>query len=883
LTLNLSPFVDLFPASNLTCAEMVDSTSLIGQTISHYRILEKLGEGGMGVVYRAYDEQLNRDVAFKVLPADLLRDPKARARLRREAQTAAALNHPNVCSVYEVSEADGVLYIAMEFVKGKTLRDLGAGGLPIDIWFKYAAQIAEGLAHAHSLGILHRDIKTSNVMISADGRAKVVDFGLAKRLQESDQGVTRSSLTLDKPGEFVGTLPYAAPEILQGQSADSRSDVWSLGILLFEMLTGTRPFTGRTAYEITSAILNRGPEPIPASAPPGVKAVIQRCLRKLPSERFQQGGEVRAALEVAVSNPDQETTQERADHKSYIPAGTKWMIAVGAVLLAVVIWLGYRYTLNRRTTPKEGQLAVLPMSMSETDPAMSAFGKGLVETLTARLTQLTQKHAIQVIPASAIQSKSIATVEQARKEFGANLGLELNLQRSGDEIRINFNLIDANSMLQLGAGTVTGKSADTFNVEDKVCEGVANALEIQLQPTEKRALLANRTSEPSAYDFYVQGRGYLKSFNRPESFEGAISVFNHALELDQNYGPAFAGLGQAYWNEYELTKDEKWITRAKYACQRAVELNRTRPDGHACLGSILNGTGQYEQALEQFQEAIQLDPSDDNPYIGLATTYEKLGKTQEAEVTYKRAIQLRPSYPLAYNRLGEFQMAHGQYQDAAEMFKQVIALAPDNFAGYSNLGIAYLQQNRYTEAVPMLERSIVLRRTAETLSNLGTAYFQLRRFVDAARVYEEAVRVDEHNYEVWGNLGDAYYWSPELRSKAPSAYEKASSLALAKLAVNPRDVDALGYVAEYQAMLGRRKESMMYLDRCLRLNPQDPALLFNTALIYNTFGEEEAALAWLQKAIAAGMPRSALRESPNFDSLQGNSRFLQLANEGNHK
>ena len=554
---------------------------MIGQTISHYRIVEKLGEGGMGVVYRAYDEQLHRDIALKVLPAELLRDPNARARLRREAQTAAALNHPNVCAVYEVAEADGVLYIAMEFVKGCTLRDLAKEGLPHDVWIKYAIQVADALAHAHSLGILHRDIKTSNVMISSDGRAKVVDFGLAKHMQEDDLDMTRSSLTVDRPGGFVGTLAYAAPEILQGQSPDSRSDVWSLGVLLFEMLTGTRPFKGGTAYEITSAILNSGPEPVPSSVPLGVRAVIQRCLRKLPSERFQKAGEVRAALDVAASYSDQPTADERAGRKRHIPLRAKWTMALGGILIVVAVWLAYHPSLDRATrTPKQGQLAVLPIRMSETDPAMVAFGNGLVETLTARLTQLTQKHAIQVIPTTAILGRGIATVEQAHKEFGANLGLDLNLQRSGDQIRINFNLIDANSLLQLGAGTVTGKSTDTFNIEDKVCEDVANILEIQLPPAEKRALQTNNTSQPSAYDYYVQGRGYLQAFNRPESFESAISVFNRALELDQNYGPAFAGLGQAYWKEYEVTKDER-IARAKYACQTSAALNRDGPEGHA--------------------------------------------------------------------------------------------------------------------------------------------------------------------------------------------------------------------------------------------------------------------------------------------------------------
>ena len=416
---------------------MADSPFILGRTISHYRIVEKLGGGGMGVVFRAYDEQLRRDVALKVLPIDRLEDPKARARLRREAQTAAALNHPNVCAVYEVAEAEGVLYIAMEFVNGCTLRELAAEGLPIDIWFKYATQISEALAYSHRLGILHRDIKTSNVMISSDGRAKVVDFGLAKNLQENINEITRSNLAAEEGG-FVGTLPYTAPEVLQGQSPDSRSDVWSFGVLLFEMLTGHRPFKGRTAYEVSSAILNLGPEPIPSSIPPHIKAVIQRCLRKLPNERFQQAGEVQAALEVAASNPDPESIVGRTDHKSHISVKSRLMIAIIGILIIVLVWVAYRYAPNRSTPPRQGELAVLPINMSETDPAMAAFGRGLVETLTARLTQLTQKHSIQVIPTSAIQAKGISTVAQAHKEFGANLGLELNLQRSGEQIQNQF-------------------------------------------------------------------------------------------------------------------------------------------------------------------------------------------------------------------------------------------------------------------------------------------------------------------------------------------------------------------------------------------------------------------------------------------------------------
>jgi eukaryotic-like serine/threonine-protein kinase len=848
---------------------MADSPSLLGQTFSHYRILEKLGAGGMGEVYRAHDEHLQRDVALKLLPVELVTNLKARARLRREAQTAAALNHPHICTVYEVADAQGVIFVAMELIKGRTLSERISHGLPIEIWFKYARQISEAVAHAHGMGILHRDIKASNVMISYDDCIKVVDFGLAKRLQEGDAEITISAMTADKPGQLVGTLPYAAPEVLRGETPDFRSDVWSLGVLLFEMLTGSRPFKGRTTYEVTSAILNGKVEAIPLNAGSRIQAVILRCLRKLPSERFQQAGEVRAALEIAAT--------ENVDRAIRLAPRKLLFLPLVAIAALIILWQVYHEIKTRtRSSGREGQLAVLPIKLSDADPTTVAFGDGLAETLTARLTQLMRRHAIQVVPMSAVQAKNISSAKKAREEFGADLGLELHVRRSKDQIRVTFNLVDAKSTLQLGGGTVTGNSADIFDVEDQVCEEVAKLLDIQFQPLERETLLRNQTSAPSAYDFYVQGRGYLQSFNHPESIESAISVFQHALQLDQDYGPAFAGLGQAYWKQYESKKDNKWIALAKQNCQRAVELNNHGPEGHICLGMVLSGTGQYESALKEFQTSIELDPTDDESYMELATAYNNLGNTNEAEATYRRAIRLRPSYPLVYNRLGEFQMTSGQFKEAAKTFKQVIALAPDNFAGYTNLGGAYLLDGRYSDAILMFEHSIAIERTAETLSNLATAYFQARRFEDAAGIYAEAVQLDERNYEVWGNLGDAYYWSPGLRSKAPEAYEKASSLALAALTVNGRDPNALGYLAEYQAMLGRQKPSMEYLERCLRLDPQDPNLLFNAALIYNRFGDQSATLNWLQKAVRAGLPKSALLESPNFDNLHANPGFLEI-------
>jgi eukaryotic-like serine/threonine-protein kinase len=852
---------------------------VIGQMLGHYRIIEEIGSGGMGVVYRAHDEQLDREVAIKVLPGAMLENAKAQAQLRNEARIAATLNHPHICVIYEIGESDRLVYIAMEYVDGTTLKAFSAEGLSTEVCLRYAVQISEALAFAHAHGILHRDIKSSNVLISSDGRAKVLDFGLAKRLVQEDLQITRSAVSVGDHGGIAGSLHYMCPEILQGKFPDCRSDVWSFGVMLYEMATGELPFKGHTAYEVSSEILRGSPKPLPPGVHPAIAAVVQRCLSKEPAQRYQQAGELKAALEAiqigqhASSTGSPFGTQSTRRYKLIA-------IAISILVTVAVVFLLLRHRFDRvPEVSRQGQLVVLPLQSTEADAATTAFGRGLVETLTAKLTQLSQSHRIQVVASSAVQASNVSTLEQARQEFGVNLGLELDLHRSGDQIRINYNLIDANSMRQLEAGTVTGSASRTFDLEDKVAEGVVNALEIQLKPEEERVFSAHGTVQPAAYDYYLQGRGYLQSFNRPENIESAISVFNRALELDPNYGLAFAGLGQAYWREFVVTKDRNWIERARNACDRSIALQSQQADGHICLGTVLDGTGQYEDALEQFQRAIDLAPIADDSYIGLASTYESLGRSNDAEDTYRRAISLRPSYPLGYNRLGQLEMMHAQYEEAAKMFEQVIALAPDSFAGYSNLGAAYLQQGRYADAIPLLERATNIRRTAETESNLATAYFGLRQFSNAVRIYEDAVQLDDHNYEVWGNLGDAYYWAPGYRDKAPGAYHKAISLALAELAVNPRDANLLGYLAEYHAMLNEREPAKSYLDRALGLAPNDPDLLFSAAIVHNQLGETVQAIYSVQRAIASGYSRTLLRSSPNFDNLHSDSRFIELTRE----
>ncbi len=352
------------------------------------------------------------------------------------------------------------------------------------------------------------------------------------------------------------------------------------------------------------------------------------------------------------------------------------------------------------------------------------------------------------------------------------MGLEGSVERSGEMVRVSYHLINAQNARQLHADTITAPASNPFSLEDDVAASVARALEIELSPQEQSSGARPQTTQPDAYDFLLRGRGYLQDYLKPGNVDSAISVFNHALALDASYTPAHAGLGEAYWRQYERTHDSSWITKARQSCEHAVQLDNQSAEAHECLGTVYQGTGQYEQAVVEFERAVELEPTSDDAVRGLASSYASVGKTAEAEQTYRRAISLRPQYWRGYNMLGAFYYAHARYDDAAEMFRQVIALAPDNYRGYTNLGGIRLVQGRYGDAEPLFEHATAIQPTAEAYSNLGTAYFHLRRYAESAKTFEKAIELNDRDYIIWGNLADAKDRTPGRRGQAEAAYRK---------------------------------------------------------------------------------------------------------------
>jgi len=853
--------------------------SLTGSTIGRFVIGERLGKGGMGEVYRAQDTRLKRTVALKRLSPSLRSDPLYRRRFEEEAEHASRFSDAHVAAIHDVVDEQGETFLVMEFVEGQTLRQRLHETMSVEEFFTIAVQCTEALVAAHEHGIVHCDIKPENIMLSTDGQVKILDFGLAKNLPRPDQ-----SSTIDRPGTLSGTPAYMSPEVLLEKTPDGRADMFSLGVVFYEALTGHHPFLANSFVATSDRIRCETPVPIHifnSKVPEDLDKLVNKAMAKEPGQRYASTRELLKELrlvQVGVTPSGlSRLLPRRADHK---PRHTL-LVVVTIVLVAAGVLAAF-YDKNKvkgwfgfgRPTPVH--LAVLPFTSTGDDPSTKALCNGLTETLTVKLTQLTGRYPLQVVPTSEVRAEGISNVEQAHKGFGVNLVLEGSLQESGNRVRITYSLVDATSMRQVSADTITADMRDVFGLQDRVVESVINMLGLQLQGSDRNALVEHGTQEPAAYDYYLRGLGYLQDYHKAENVSSAITLFSRALEQDSNYSLAYAGLGEAYWASYYATYERKWLDKAMQVCERAVALDSDLASGHTCLGRVYASRGRYEEAVQQFQRAAQIDPTSEGAYRGLASAYEQLGKLAEAEQTYKLAIQVRPQYWAGYEWLGTFYGHQARYQEAVLEFNQAIALAPDDPHGYRNLAGIYIYLGDYEKAVEVLQKAIALYPTPETYSNLGVAYFNLRRFEEALAAYEHACTSTSKDYVGCGNLARAYYWAPGKRSRASEFYQRAIGMAEEASRINPRDGDPHILIATYYAMLGDRRRASEHLQTALILNPNNPEYLLTSAIVHNQFGEKDEALAWLKKAIDQGYSAAEIRAAPELDNLRDDNRFQQL-------
>jgi serine/threonine-protein kinase len=852
-----------------------------GQKLGHFCLIEEIGAGGMGIVYRARDTRLERDVAIKLLNPRTLNSDSARKRFRREALILSRFSHPNIESVYDFYSEDGVDYLVMEYVPGTTLSErLKQAPLPEKDLLAVGIQLARGLAAAHVQRILHRDLKPSNLKVTPDNVLKILDFGLAQLLTLPEDETLTETVVIVNPA--AGTPSYLSPEQAMGKEPDVRSDIYSAGVVLYESATGSKPFTEHGEMLRWAILYTKPPAPrsVNKDISPSVEGVILKCLEKDPQARYQAASDLLEDLKDLARGSGRyqpPTPQPVSGQRS-----RRWLALTIVFVLLVIVAMaaGYLWREVRHVSQAPLQqkiLAVLPIDAVGLDPATSALGLGLTETVTAKLAQASGSDAIQVVSPRDLRDQGVKTAEDARQTFGTDFVLESSLQRSGHTIRINSYLVDSKTHRQLAAKTIEAEVGDPFDLQDKVVSATLDMLPARINAEERRKLEVRQDTQPAAYEAYIRGRGYLQAYEKPENIDNAVAEFSQAIKIDPNYALAYAGLGNAYWAQFRrLDKGNEVAAKASSNCEKALSLNPELVEGHICLGNVLNGQGQYEKAVEQFKRAVESNGENDEALHGLAEAYTNLGNFSAAEATYKRAIALRPNYWGVYNWLGLFYYRQQRYSDAAAMFLKATQLAPDNYQSYITLGGIYITLGRYQDAISAFQRSIDLRPNSDAYSNLGYTYLLMHRFQEAISAQEQAVKMNPDYWECWGNLADALYWSPDRRGEAAEKYHKAISIAASKVQVNPRDGRILVYLANYAAMVGDRPAAMDYLKQALEVSPSDGEVLFRAAVVYNHLNQTDLALSYLKKAAEAGYSRAIVRDSPDFGALQQNPQFKAL-------
>ena len=850
---------------------------MIGQSVGPYRILSKLGAGGMGEVYLAEDVRLGRKVALKSPSRSWLRDPDARIRLQREARAAARLNNPRIAAVYDVLDLDRP-YIVMEYVDGETLATrLHRERLSVEQALALGVELADALAVAHAAGVVHRDLKPGNIVLTESGHLKVLDFGLAKTMPLARD---EESTHLTHPGQVLGTPGYVAPEQLLGRPADARSDIYSAGAILYEMMTGRAPFEQRDSMGRALASLVQPVRPVAELAPgvpPEVGEAIVKAMAREPDDRFASAAELRDVLARAMADLRNSPTRLLGVP---VRAGNawvrRWSPAVAAVLaVALVIALGP--PLARRWSGTRGGgangeagalpvVAVLPVASATGDAEVELLASGLSELLGRTITSL---RGVRVVPrAETMEYKERKTpLTEIGRALSATYVIDAGLKRQGSELYLDVQLFATGTGAVPWRDQFAGRAADLIIVGDQVAGGVRRALGLE----GSTGTGGPATGSVDAFRHYSEGRAFLDRRDIPGNVDRAIELFQSAIEKDARFALAHAALGEAYWEQYLRTRDAKWTERARDAMLVALSLEPDQPQVAYTLALIWDGTGRSDLAIEQLRKANATSETDSAHRL-LGEIFVDRGEGDAAVREFERAIALRPQFWANHAALGVACFRLGKYDQAEAAFRRVTELQPDNPWGFQQLGATYQARGDFATAMQHYERSIGLGPLASTYSNIGTVHFAERRYEQAVAAYRRACELSRRDPRLRRNLGDALMKVGRPR-EARAAYVEAIALVQDALKVNPKSASNLALLAVCEAKVQRFAEARQHAANAVELAPSDPEILYRRAIVHALAGDPDAALSSLRLAVSHGYSPRLAREDDDLASLRVDPRF----------
>jgi non-specific serine/threonine protein kinase len=814
---------------------------MIGQTISHYRVTDELGGGGMGVVYKAEDTRLGRPVALKFLPEEFFDDAQVRERFQREARAASALDHPNICAIYDIGEHEGQPFIVMQYLEGRTLQQHLQGrpletGRTLDI----GSQVADALAAAHKAGIIHRDVKPANIFITERGDAKILDFGLAKLAADKTRTDSHTPTAvledqLTTPGTAMGTVAYMSPEQARGEELDTRTDLFSLGVVLYEMATGLPPFRGSTTAVIFDEILNKAPTSpvrINPELPDELEHIVDKALEKDRRLRYHSADELLTDLERVKrdTDPGRSATAAAIGRERQ---GRPWLkMVAGAALLILVMLALWSSGVFRTKGPGsagplvgrglERSIAVLPFDNLSRDPEQTYFSDGLTIEMIAQLSKISSLEKVIAFASSRRYRDSEKTLSEIGRELGAALLLNGTVRQQGERVRVTVQLIDAAARGQLWAETYDGELSDIFAVQSQIAEKIATALRVELSPEQQSQIERRPTQDLTAYGFYLKGQDFLVRYNK-QANEDAIGFFQAALERDPDFALARAGLAYACTlQSYVYGGQSSWLDTAVEEAQKALSIDPGLADAHVALAAAYTIRGWNRKALEEAKTAVELSPNSDRGYLELGWVHASTGRLEEAYVQFRKALSLNPLHAYNYWNMGFLYLALGDHEKAEQWVSSALELQPDDTMAHFLLMVAFWAQGRAQEAAETSQKMLAL--SPED----GKSHFAAA----IAAGYGGDVRAAKEHFQ--------------------RAHELASSTLFG-------DLRMATCLAQLQWEMGERAEAEELFAQSLAANEAELEAgdrssrpLTDTAFIHAIRGDKEEALRWLRRAADAG-------------------------------
>ena len=877
-----------------------------GSQIGRFRIEQELGRGGMGIVYLAHDKKLDRPVAIKTLPAQMLDNPVVRKRWKREAQLLASLNHPNIATIYEELETpERTTYLVLEYVAGKTLAErVAEERLKLEEALSIALQIAEAVATAHDNGVIHRDLKPSNIKITPEGKVKVLDFGLAKAIKSQYPG---QQSTTTEPGKIFGTPAYMSPEQARGNPVDHRSDIWSFGCVLYEMLTGKVPFKGETSSDTLANILGKEPDwqVLPQTTPPNIQVLLRRCLEKNLRSRLQHIGdaviEIRETLSLPATAPPVTTPFISPMPETAAKAKSRRIaMVIGATIIVVAAGIAVWLVNKKLSLPlsKEIRLVVLPFeNLGPADDEY--FAAGITDAITARLATI---HGLGVISRqSAMQyKKREKSAQQIANELRVDYILEGTVQRErpsdpNSRVRIIPQLIKASNDTNVWAQAYDNDMSEVFKIQSDLAEQVAQALNITLVERERQALQSRPTENMEAYDYFLRGSEYGRRSELENNFKIAIQMYERAVELDPKFALAYAHLSRShanmYWYYYDRT--EQRLAIAKEAVDKALQLAPDSPETHFALGHYYyHGRSDWDRALEEFAIARKNLPNDSDLLSFIGYVQRRQGKFEEALANIKRASELDPLSNIKASELGETFELMRNYPEAMRYYNRAISLAPDVPSAYYDKSGLYLLWEGNKEKARM-----VIEQAAQNLGSFGEDPFIVLRSVSLNVFdgkYQEALaqlsscKVDAFSSQfVFIPKAQVYAQINGLmgnKEVEQAQYESAASILKTRIQQEPNDARFHSALGITYAGLGRKQDAIREGRLAVKMLPvnKDAMRGFHRAKdlaqIYVMVGEFDLAIDQIEFLLSIPGPLSVplLRLEPVWAPLREHPRFKKL-------